>query len=97
MVKTFHKPLYYRINSLKQLFKVLKKKITCVLELQVTEIVLQDRKKPGLGKLGEKFLVQVKLQQTKTKTLNYLPELLKKTVKHPTRLQGDTLNQHVRW
>jgi len=51
----------------------------------VTEIVLQDRKKPELGKLGEKFLVQVKLQQTKTKTLNYLPELLKKTVKHPTR------------
>jgi len=67
MVNTFHKPLYYRINSLKPLFKVLKKKVTCVLELQVTEIVLQDRKKPGLGKLGEKFLVQVKLQQTKTK------------------------------
>jgi hypothetical protein len=68
MVKTFYKPLYYRINSLKPLFKVLKKKkVTCVLELQVTEIVLQDRKKPGLGKLGEKFLVQVKLQQTKTK------------------------------
>jgi hypothetical protein len=51
MVKTFHKPLYYRINSLKPIFKVSKKNVTCVLELQVTEMDLQDRKKPEIGKV----------------------------------------------
>ena len=52
MVKTFHKPLYCRINSLKPIFKVSEKKnVTCVLELQVIEMDLQDKKKPEIGKV----------------------------------------------
>jgi hypothetical protein len=58
MVKTFHKPLYYQINSLKPIFKVSKKKMLPVfLSYRWPKWIYMTEKNLRLGKLGEKFLV----------------------------------------